>query len=74
MVQKTFRWGDKKWYTLLKNQIDVCQDRASRKGLTQYTLKLSANPKNDSVTLKKYVFDQDVARKELALMIIVVTP
>ena len=57
--------------THLKNHIVVCQDRASRKGLTQSTLKLSANPKNGSVTLEKYVFDQDVARKELALMIIV---
>jgi len=41
------------------------------KGLTQSTLKLSANPKGGTVTLEKYVFDQDVARKELALMIIV---
>jgi len=57
--------------THLKNHIVLCQDRASRKGLTQSTLKLSANPKNGSVTLEKYVFDQDVARKELALMIIV---
>ena len=57
--------------THLKNHIVVCSDKASRKGLTQYTLKLSANPKNGSVTLEKYVFDQDVARKELALMIIV---
>jgi len=31
--------------THLKNHIVVCQDRASRKGLTQSTLKLSANPK-----------------------------
>jgi len=30
--------------THLKNHIVVCQDRASRKGLTQSTLKLSANP------------------------------
>jgi len=57
--------------THLKNHIDVCQDRAIRKGLTQSTLKLSANPQDGTVTLEKYVFDQDVARKELALMIIV---
>ena len=30
--------------THLKNHIAVCQDRATRKGLTQSTLKLSANP------------------------------
>jgi len=57
--------------THLKNHIAVCQDRATRKGLTQSTLKLSANPQDGNVTLEKYVFDQDVARKELALMIIV---
>ena len=57
--------------THLKNHIAECQDRATRKGLTQSTLKLSANPQDGTVTLEKYVFDQDVARKELALMIIV---
>lgn len=57
--------------THLKNHIAVCPDRATRKGLTQSTLKLSANPQDGTVTLEKYVFDQDVARKELALMIIV---
>jgi hypothetical protein len=57
--------------THLKNHLAVCDDRITRKGLTQSTLKLSANPKDGSVTLEKYVFDQDVARKELALMIIV---
>ena len=57
--------------THLKNHIAICDDRACRKGLTQATLKLSANLKDGSVTLEKYVFDQDVARKELALMIIV---
>ncbi|KAG2551947.1 hypothetical protein PVAP13_9KG442200 [Panicum virgatum] len=57
--------------THLKNQLLVCEDRITRKVLTQSTLKLSANPKDGMVTLEKYVFDQDVARKELALMIIV---
>jgi len=57
--------------THLKNHLLVCEDRITRKGLTQSTLKLSANPKDGTVTLEKYVFDQDVARKELALMIIV---
>jgi hypothetical protein len=55
----------------LKNHLAICDDRSCRKGLTQSTLKLSANPKDGTVTLEKYVFDQDVARKELALMIIV---
>jgi hypothetical protein len=32
---------------------------------------LSTNTKDGTATLEKYVFDQDVARKELALMIIV---
>ncbi|KAG2597453.1 hypothetical protein PVAP13_5KG230907 [Panicum virgatum] len=55
----------------LKNHLLVCDDRITRKGLTQSTLKLSTNPKDGTVTLEKYVFDQNVARKELALMIIV---
>ena len=57
--------------THLKNHLLVCEDRITRKGLTQSTLKLFANPKDVTVTLEKYVFDQNVARKELALMIIV---
>jgi hypothetical protein len=57
--------------THLKNHLAICDDRACRKGLTQSTLKLSTNSKDDSVTLEKYVFDQDVVGKELALMIIV---
>jgi len=57
--------------THLKNHLAVCQDRATRKGLEQSTLKLSANPQDDTITFENYVFDQDVARKELALMIIV---
>ena len=55
----------------LKNHLLVCDDRITRKCLTQSTLKLSANPKDGTVTLEKYVFDQNVVRKELALMIIV---
>jgi hypothetical protein len=54
--------------THLKNHFAICEDRACRKGLTQSTLKLSTNSKDSTVTLEKYVFDQDVARKELALM------
>lgn len=57
--------------THLKNHLAVCQDRASRKGLNQSTLELSANPQDGTVTLKNCVFDHDAARKELALMIVV---
>ena len=71
MVQKHLGGETRNGTTHLKNHIVVCQDRATRKGLTQSTLKLSANPQDGTVTLEKYVFDQDVARKELALMIIV---
>lgn len=55
----------------LRGHLEICSDRAVRKGLKQSSLKLSANPQDGTVTLEKYTFDQDVARKELALMIIV---
>jgi hypothetical protein len=55
----------------LKNHLDICESRACRKGLQQSTLKLTANQKDGTISIEKYVFDQDVARKELALMIIV---
>jgi hypothetical protein len=57
--------------THLKNHLAVCQDRATRKGLKQSTLKLSASPQDGTFTLDNCVFDQDVTRKELVLMIIV---
>jgi hypothetical protein len=55
----------------LRGHLEICSDRSVRKGLKQSTLKLSANPQDGTVTLERYTFDQDVARKELALMIIV---
>ena len=55
----------------LKKHLQICDDRSCRKGLQQSTLKLTPNQQDGTVTIEKYVFDQDVARKELALMIIV---
>jgi hypothetical protein len=55
----------------LSGHLEICPDRAVRKGLKQSSLKMTANPLDGTVTLEKYTFDQDVARKELALMIIV---
>ena len=54
----------------LQSHINTCESRQARKGLKQSSLKFSQNP-DGSVCLEKYVFDQDVARKELALMICV---
>jgi hypothetical protein len=54
----------------LQSHINTCESRQSRKGLKQCTLKLSKN-QDGSVVVEKYAFDQDVARKELALMICV---
>ena len=55
----------------MKGHLDICPDRSVRKGLQQSTLKLTPNQQDGTVTIEKYVFDQDVARKELALLIIV---
>ena len=55
----------------LKKHLQICDDRSCRKGLQQSTLKLTPNQQDGTVTIEKYVFDKDVARKELALMIIV---
>jgi hypothetical protein len=55
----------------LRGHLEIYPDRSIRKGLKQSSLKLTANPQDGTVTLEKYTFDQDVARKELALMIIV---
>jgi hypothetical protein len=56
--------------TNLRNHLASCQDRQVRKGLKWSTLKL-AKTQDGSVVVEKYVFDQGVARKELALMICV---
>ena len=55
----------------LKGHLEICLDRSVRKGLQQSTLKLTPNQQDGTITIEKYIFDQEVARKELALMIIV---
>jgi hypothetical protein len=47
--------------THLKNHLAICGSRSTRKGLTQSTLKLSANSQDGAIILEKYVFDHDVA-------------
>jgi hypothetical protein len=54
----------------LRGHLNVCEERIVRKGLNQSTLKFQAN-KDGTIVIEKYVFDQEVARKELALMICV---
>jgi hypothetical protein len=54
----------------LRSHVNSCEARQCRKGLKQSTLKL-AKTQDGSVVVEKYVFDQGVARKELALMICV---
>jgi hypothetical protein len=55
----------------LSGHLEICPDRAIRKGIKQSSLKLTANPQDGTVTVEKYIFDQEVARKELALMTII---
>nr|AAP53984.1 hAT family dimerisation domain containing protein [Oryza sativa Japonica Group] len=52
----------------LLDHIKTCKSRQARKGLTQSNLKMGIDAEG-RVTVGKYVFDQEVARKELALMI-----
>jgi hypothetical protein len=54
----------------LRSHLNSCDCRNTRKGLKQTTLKLSKT-QDGSVLVEKYVFDQGVARKELALIICV---
>ncbi|WVZ75364.1 hypothetical protein U9M48_023422 [Paspalum notatum var. saurae] len=54
----------------LRGHLNICESRLVRKDLKQSTLKYSKN-KDGSIFVEKYVFDQDIARKELALMICV---
>lgn len=54
----------------LRSHVGSCEARQVRNGLKQSTLKL-AKTQDGSVIVEKYVFDQGVARKELALMICV---
>lgn len=52
----------------LLDHIKTCKSRHARKGLTQSNLKMGIDAEG-RVTVGKYVFDQEVVRKELALMI-----
>jgi hypothetical protein len=54
----------------LRSHLKSCGSRQAQKGLKQSTLKLGKD-KNGAAVVEKYVFDQQVARKELALMICV---
>lgn len=67
--QKRFKACSKNWTKHLHRHLKACQSRQATKGFNQSTLKLSQNPEANTITLKKNVFDQDCARKELALMI-----
>lgn len=52
----------------LRGHLKTCQSRHVRKGLKQSTLKLGKDV-DGAIVVGKYVFDQQIARKELALMI-----
>jgi hypothetical protein len=54
----------------LRGHLRSCASHQVRKGLQQSTLKLAKNERG-GVVVEKYVFDQQVARKELSLMICV---
>jgi hypothetical protein len=62
--------GSKSSTNHLRGRLKICESRIVTKGLQQSTLKFETN-KDGAVVLEKYVFDHDVARKELALMICV---
>jgi hypothetical protein len=63
--------GDSKAVTThLRSHLGSCQSRQVRKGLKQATLKLSKD-EHGAIIVDKYVFDQQVGRKELAIMICV---
>ena len=55
----------------LHRHIQTCRSRQATKGPNQSSSKLLQNPQESNVTLKKYVFNQEVATKELASMICV---
>jgi hypothetical protein len=60
--------GSRSGTTHLRGHLKTCQSRKVRGGMKQISLKLSKD-ENGAVLVEKYVFDQQVARKELALMI-----
>lgn len=55
--------------THLKNHLKSCQSRQARQGLKQSILTFTNNSAGDSVRLETHVFDQNLVRKKLALMI-----
>jgi hypothetical protein len=67
--KKHFVGDSKSGTTHLRSHLKTCQPKQCQKGLKQSILKLGKNEKG--VVVEKYVFDQVVARKELALMICV---
>jgi hypothetical protein len=68
--KKHFVGDSKSGTTHLRSHLKTCQSKQCQKGLKQSILKLGKNEKGGAV-VEKYVFDQVVARKELALMIYV---
>jgi hypothetical protein len=56
--------------TYLRGHLNICASHQVRKDPQQATLKLGKN-EHGSVVVEKYAFDQQVARKELSLMICV---
>lgn len=52
----------------LRGHLRVCPSRQVQKGMKQATLRMGKD-QSGAVVVEKYVFDQQVARKELALMI-----
>ncbi|RLN13151.1 hypothetical protein C2845_PM09G17750 [Panicum miliaceum] len=56
--------------THLHDHLKICQSRACRKVLKQSTLRM-ATAADGTVIVEKYIFDQEVVREELALMICV---
>jgi hypothetical protein len=69
-VHKLLVGGSRTDTTHLRSHLANCQSRQVRKGLKQATLKL-VKDEHGGVVVEKYVFDQHVVRKELALMICV---
>jgi len=55
----------------LHRHIQTCRSRQATKIPNQSSSKLLQNPQESNITLKKYVFNQEVATKELASMICV---
>ena len=68
--KKHFVGDSKSGTTHLRSHLKTCQSKQCQKGLKQSILKSGKNEKG-GVVVEKYVFDQVVARKELALMICV---